>query len=564
MKKLKLGPKINLIVLGIILFVSVALGAGVIQEVTKGIEEFAVGKAKGDLNLATKYLDEKHPGEWKVEDNQLYKGSVKINGHFSMVDEIGEATGDTVTIFLNDTRVTTNVKKENGERAVGTTVSPEVAQVVLKEKKNFYGEANVAGHKYQAAYTPIMDASGEVIGIFYVGAPQGLMDQILASFMKGMIIVLIIAIFISFIVVYWFTKRLTKRLNAISNALKHSKDGDFTTDVTDKAGDELTNLSQSYNEMRENLSCMITQVKETVSQVAASSKELSEGAEQTKKATEEITHSIQQVADGADSQAVSVEESSSALEEVTLGINNLAENSSIISETAANTRRFADQGKDFVDKTVQQMKAIHVSVNDSNEVIRSLNESSREIGAITASITDIADQTNLLALNAAIEAARAGEHGKGFAVVADEVRKLAEQSQQSTIKISKLIQVIQSEILLTNEKMEQVQLDVKEGLGIVGKTEESFKEIMNANENMGDQISNMAATAEEMSASAQEVTATVQGIANIIRQTSSHTQSVSAATEEQLAQMEEILASASSLNELATGLEDIIRTFKVK
>lgn len=548
--------------LGIILFISVALGVGVIQEVTKGIEEFAIEKARGDLNLGERFLNEKYPGDWIIKNGHLYKGDVKLNDQFEVVDEIGEATGDTVTIFQKDTRISTNVQ-ENGERAVGTKISPEIAQVVINERKQYFGEANVAGHTYQTAYRPILDKTGEVIGIFYVGAPQTIIDQILSSFMKGMIVVLLAAMLISSIIVMWFTKRLTKRLTAISTALDHSKNGDFTIEVVDHVGDELTDLSNSYNSMKENLSIMIHQVIETSRQVAVASQELTMGAEHSSKATEGITQSIQEVADGAEKQAVSVEESSVAIEEVTIGINYLAKNSSSISKSAVKTIGHAEQGKVFVEKTVQQMNAIQFSVHESGKAIRLLNESSQKIGSITETITDIANQTNLLALNAAIEAARAGEHGKGFSVVAAEVRKLAEQSQQSSTQISELIKAIQGEMLLTKDSMEQVEHDVNEGLGIVGKTAESFKEITNATEAMGNQIDEMVAIADQMSSSAQEVSATINGITGIIRQTSGNTQSVSVATEEQLAQMEEISASAYSLSEIANKLQKIVSEFKV-
>ena len=193
----------------------------------------------------------------------------------------------------------------------------------------------------------------------------------------------------------------------------------------------------------------------------------------------------------------------------------------------------------------------------------SLNERSSQIGAISEVITDISNQTNLLALNAAIEAARAGEHGRGFSVVADEVKKLAEQSQKSSAQIYELIHDIQSDMLQTNKTIGNVKLDVEEGIGIAEKTHGSFKEIMAAAEMMRDQINEMAATAGNISSSAKDISITVNQIANLIRHTSAYTQNVSALTEEQLAQMEEVLASANALAEMALYLEENVSRFKV-
>ncbi|MEQ2525918.1 methyl-accepting chemotaxis protein [Bacillaceae bacterium CLA-AA-H227] len=558
----KLGQKINLIVLGIILFLSVVVGLVVVNQVTDGIKQFAMEKAKGDLNLGKSYLDAKYPGDWEIKNGSLYKGSEKMNDNFELVDELGKKTGDTITIFQGDTRVATNVMID-GKRAVGTQVSEEVAQVVLNEQKDFFGEANVVGNKYMSGYTPIEDKTGEVIGIFYVGAPQSIIDDTIASFMKIFIIVLVIVIIISLAIVYWFTRGLTKRLSSISNAMNDAREGDFTKDVIDTKGDELSQLAESYNSMKENLKSMIQQVIETSDQLVASSQELTLGAEQTAKATEQITLSIQEVVEGADKQANSLGDTARAMEEVTVGIYNLAESSSVIAESAQNTRDHAKQGGIMVGDTVQQMGAIHQSVNDSSTAIQLLDERSKQIGNITNTISDIANQTNLLALNAAIEAARAGEHGRGFAVVAEEVQKLAVQSQESSTQISELINAIKKDMIDTYQSMEQVKVNVNKGIGIVEKTEENFVGIMKAMEAMEIQVSEAAATSEQMSASAEEVSATVNGIAEITKQSTAHTQTVSAATEEQLASMEEVLASANSLASMADELQKSVCKFKI-
>ncbi|MBP1153348.1 MULTISPECIES: methyl-accepting chemotaxis protein [unclassified Paenibacillus] len=560
--KLKLGTKINFIVLAVILFLSAVTGAVVVHQITAGIEEVAVEKAKGDVELAYRYIANKYPGDWAIQNGKLYKGSTLINDNFDSVDKIGNDTRDTVTIFQGDTRVSTNVMRD-GQRAVGTKVSEAVADVVLKKGEPYYGEANVAGRTFQTAYKPIKNANGETIGIFYVGASQEMIDTMVTSFLKVFIAVLAVIIVISTLSILWFTNRLKKRLTAISTALDRAGNGDFTTRVTDGAGDELSDLANSFNRMRENLRSMVIDVVQTSEHVASSSKELTAGAEQSSKAAEEITEVIQQVASGAESQTIMVEESEKALEEVTIGIQNIAETSADIAEKGKYATDRAKQGVQFVEGTAEQMNAIHQSVNESGEAIRLLDQRSREIGEISTLITDIANRTNLLALNAAIEAARAGVHGKGFAVVADEVRKLAEQSQQSSAQISELIQEIQHHMGRSTHSITQVKSEVQDGLVVVKKTQESFKEIHQSMERIGAQIDEMAATAEQMSASAQEVSATVAGITKISKDNAGHTHSVAASTEEQLASMEEITASANTLSNMAMNLQKQMSSFKV-
>ncbi|RXI96716.1 methyl-accepting chemotaxis protein [Anaerobacillus alkaliphilus] len=560
--KLKLGTKINLIVLAIILFMSVSIAFVTVTEVPKGIKDLATEKAKGDLNLAYRYIDYKYPGDWNVVDDKLYKGQTLMNENFEIVDAIAADTGDTVTIFLGDTRIATNVIL-NGERAIGTQLSAQVANVVLNEGRNYYGEAEVAGHRYQTAYMPLLNVNGETVGIFYVGASEEVISKIMSSITVTFSITIIIITIIGVLIVVWFTNRLKKRLRKLSEALEKAGDGDFTTEVVDTAGDELSYLSASYNRMRENLGAMIQKVKETSVLVAVSAEQLNSGAEQTSRATEQITEAMQQVADGTDQQSANVEESGRALEEVSQGINNIAENSSEIAENSTKTSERAKQGDVYVKQTVQQINDINVSVTESSEVIKLLEKRSQQIGDISKVITDIANQTNLLALNAAIEAARAGEHGKGFAVVADEVRKLAEQSQTSSTQISELINEIQKDMVHSNASMEQVKREVKDGLDIVGKTEGSFKLILQSMEEMGERVYSMAATAEQISASAEEVSSRVSTITSVTRGTAAHTQIVAASAEEQLASMQEVTASAQALSKMAHELQAIIGKFKL-
>ena len=190
------------------------------KDVSNGIKETARYKANSDIQLALAYINNKYPGEWHLENNILFKGELKINDNFSLVDEIGKYTGDTVTIFATDTRVSTNVIKD-GERVIGTKISDKVKQIVLDKGENFLGESNVVGKIYQAAYTPLKNSNNETFGIFYIGAPQGLIDTINKSIILNIIFIFIILL----IFVLFFIRIFTKLsiINPINEIIEHAK-----------------------------------------------------------------------------------------------------------------------------------------------------------------------------------------------------------------------------------------------------------------------------------------------------------------------------------------------------
>jgi methyl-accepting chemotaxis protein len=275
MRMISIGTKISLIVIVILFTFSAAVAYDVIDEMQKGIKTFALEKAKSDLDLANRFIEYKYLGDWQIKEGNLFKGNTKMNENFGLVDEIGDMTGDTVTIFQADKRVATNVMNE-GKRAVGTTVSEKVAEAVLKKGTKYYGEAVVVGQNYQAAYQPIKNSNGEIIGIFYVGASQHLIKAITSSFIKRFFFVFIVAITISVIIILLYIRKLKKRIGMISKALEYAGSGDFTTMIMDRTRDEIGELSSSFNHMKISLRELIQHGFDASTKVIASTNKIME------------------------------------------------------------------------------------------------------------------------------------------------------------------------------------------------------------------------------------------------------------------------------------------------
>ncbi|WP_408605284.1 methyl-accepting chemotaxis protein [Bacillus timonensis] len=315
--------------------------------------------------------------------------------------------------------------------------------------------------------------------------------------------------------------------------------------------------------MAKSLREVIQQVGLNADQVAASAEQLTASSEQTNDATKQIAETMQQVASGVDKQVKSIDETSQTVNEMATGVQQIAGSAQQVTSSALETTEKASEGRQSIKTVVNQMSSINDTFTELSGVVKGLGQRSVEIGQIIEVITGIADQTNLLALNAAIEAARAGEHGRGFAVVADEVRKLAEQSATSSNQIAQLILAIQNETNKAVETMEVATEEVVSGIGLVNTAGTAFTQIEDSITDVTTQIQEVSAAVQQMAAGTEQMVQSMQLITEIAEESGSGTQEVSAATEEQLASMDEISASAGALAHMAEDLQEVISKFKM-
>lgn len=376
------------------------------------------------------------------------------------------------------------------------------------------------------------------------------------------IVVTLLAVILCSLIGYGIANMITKPVRSIQHLMAKAQDGDLTVMATYQSKDEIGLLSKDFNGMISSLREIIAKIVFESQNLSASSEQLAASSEQSSQTTHHVVAAIQDIAEGADQQMQSTTESVRAMEEMATGINRIAEFSGNVSAMSMEASREAEEGNISIQKAMSQMDLIRESVNDSSKVVNQLGIRSQEIGQIVDVITDISMQTNLLALNAAIEAARAGEHGKGFAVVADEVRKLAEQSRQSAEQIAEIIQQVQGETRSAVTSMEKGSREVEHGTVIMQEAGEAFRNIMNAVQQVAYQMQEVSAASEQMSAGTEEITASLHDMSTITNAAFSKTESVAAASEQQLATMEEISESVNALTRMAQELHEMTLRFK--
>lgn len=377
-------------------------------------------------------------------------------------------------------------------------------------------------------------------------------------------VIIVLAFGFSLVLGIILSNKISKQIIEVAeNAEEIAKGNLKIKKIDNNSKDEIGQLGRAFKTMTENLIQLVQQVSLSSTQVAASSQQLSTGAEQSAQASHQVAVAIMDVSVGADKQLNSVNETSAVVQQMSAGIQQMSENAKIAVQTTEKTALSAAGGSQAINKTIEQMINIERTVTGSADVVMNLGDRSREIGQIVDTISGIAAQTNLLALNAAIEAARAGEQGRGFAVVADEVRKLAEQSQEASKQIALLINEIQQDtqnaVIAMNEGTHQVKL----GTEVAETAGQAFIEITTLVNQVASQVGEISEEIQQMALGSQRIVSSVADIYETSRDISGQTQTVSAATEEQSASVEEIATSSQVLASMADELHQSLKKFKI-
>lgn len=461
---MKLNLRTKILILPTVFFLIIISIFPVSLWVVRGkLLETTLEKLKGDLALGEAFLVEKHPGEWSIRDGKLYKGETLMNGNFTVIDQIGALTGDTVTIFQGDTRVATNVKNSSGDRAIGTQAAQNVTAATLHKGEIFIGSAMVVGILSQTAYKPIRNSKGEIIGMFYVGVPYSHHTQALNDIAVKIIFFAGLAIVVVFFLSLFLVRTITRPIRRVVEGL-------------------------------------------------------TAGAEQVSSASDQISQSSQQVAQGSGEQASGIEETSSSLEEIASMTKQNASNAGEANGLMSEVSGLVNNGKKSMDRLSAAIEEIKKSSDATSKIVKTIDEiafqtnllalnaaveaaragdAGKGFAVVAEEVRNLAQRASEAARNtAALIEGSVKNADQGVGVASETVKALNEVTA-SVHKVSKLV----SEIAAASKEQAQ-------GIEQVATAVAQMNQVTQAN----------AANSEESASASEELNAQVEEVNGMIKE----------------------------------------------
>lgn len=449
------------------------------------------------------------------------------------------------------------VKPENLE--LGNTIIANV-----KESRNDFDRLTILKKKQAIDVKNMATIASQIKG----GAEAASADQkeklntLIVNSINKIFFVTLLSILIGALLVFVILDLYRKPIYELLEAAEKISKGDLSVEIKGNSRSEISQLSQAFKSMVENLRSLIKGIQESSVHLSTLSEEMSASSEEVASASRKISDTATEISNGAEVQSTKIVDITHAMQDMTHNIQEIAENTQKVSKNTNLVNNSVNNIGNASREILVNMDRIRFSVDETKEVITELDSKSQQINEIVTLITRIADQTNMLALNAAIEAARAGEHGRGFSVVADEVRKLADESGRAANDISSLIDEIRNSISETVESIEASKKDVQAGSLSVNNAVEMVAGIVTTINEITNMVEDVAAATEEQSASIEEITSALEDISSISEQSATGTQETAAALEEQSASMSELANMASDLSLLGERMKTATEKFK--
>lgn len=525
------------------------------QQVFKEIK-----KASNGNIVYVSISDEK--GRIVVSDNSLLDGETSSSDTVSSASTNSDAVSS-ATMGNNGTDAVSSVTMGSSDTDGVSSVTSEsdISNVIGTDK--IMGQMLMVGNEKVYNISTGCTYSDGLLGSLNIGISLKDMNQQIKKSLLEILTISILIILLTSTTGIITARRLIQPIIKMSKRLEAFAEGDFTVGFTMQSQDEIGKMSFALNHMQQTLSALVGNIKKNAKHVSDSSHILNSVIKETSSTTHGITNASEELAKGSTELAISAQEGLESLNQLAVEINNINQRTDIMKESIKQTKDANQIGTSSLQELQTAINDNAIVTNNIMEQVKILTEKSKTIAEFTSIIKNIAKQTQLLALNASIESARAGESGKGFTVVAEEIGKLSMQTSNSIVGIEKLVMELEESILATQEYMQEGSQVIHRTTETSAQTNNAFQVIEEAIANVINEVEVIIDGISMINNDKNKVVSEIESISAIAQQSTSSTEEIASAMEQQLSNMEYVSESAKKLEDIAVELEELMSRFQV-
>lgn len=539
-----------------------------------GLIQFKDGMYKETKNslhssaiAALNLYDSQGYGDYALKDDgDVWRGmNFDVSTETFIVDGLKEKTGVDITFFYNDTAVMTSITNEDNARWMGMQAGDNIKNYTLAQGAELWYKNIVIDDKMCHAYIiPITQSSdGSVIGAIMASQSADELNQVVNRYIFISVAVSLVILLAVIIFIFWYIGALTKVLHDVRRVLLKVSMGDLSDDrlIKTKRMDEFGELAQGTEKLRIKISELLSETQLGTVKLKEAVERLNVTSDQVISAAKETSSNVEKINTTANVQRDETKNATKDVEMSNQAINLMLDQIKDIDELSNEMERSAKESQRILVGLLESSKVSQETAKDISAQVAVTNESVQQIKSVTEYITDIAEETNLLALNASIEAARAGDAGKGFAVVAQQIQKLAEQSNNSAAQIGENIQELVNKTEGIVSAMAMIGDTLKAQETSVDQTKKIFDELSESIINVNRKESDMQKNVGDMTQAKENMSQLIAGLADSAEDSAAVSENAESMTEQMVAEMEGLASLTSDLTELANKLNENLEKF---
>lgn len=536
------------------------------------VKEKLLDDTKSELRATAKSLMaayDQNQGDYFVNSaGDVWKGSYNVSLSENFIDDLSEKTGIEFTFFYGDKRLVTSLVDEEGNKIKGTPAGDFIVENVLNDGNDvFTNRVQVEGEMYFGYYIPVLqESNGEIIGMVFAGKPVSKVEASV-NFVTRVFIVAIAAIIVMTVIVCILGARsISKSIQKSIEIVEQIADGNLNVDIDKKSigrKDEVGNLSKSTAGLKENLLDMIGSISDSAKQLSDSSTQLASSSENTVSYISQVEGAINEIATRATKQAQDTLNASDEMEKLGHIVGDASDAAKDLENRANNMNRTSNDAVEILSELSRINDKTRNAFNEYEAQTKATNDSISNIQSFANVITNIADQTALLALNASIEAARAGETGRGFAVVAGEISSLAKQSSDAASETTKIIEELIFNSQNSVKTMEEVTSIIRQQDNYIKNTEKAFDDVKKEVDTSLSDIKYISEKIDEMVGIRNHICDVLEKLSDVAGQNAASSQENSASVTEVTVIMDDVAKEVDNIKEIVESLNSGIEKFSL-